>query len=426
MEMLRVSQPTVSRALKILGDEIVQIGAARSIQYALRDTSRVDLVAPVHRVTAQGTVELLGTLVPVCPEGFVMIQTDGKRLHSDGLPWWIYDMRPQGYLGRAYSQRHGSRLGLPERLSDWGDTHALRALLYQGSDLPGNLLIGSAARDDFVNAPQPLPIDSNQRLQAYVALAASAARGEVVGSSAAGEQPKFTAYVQPEGAPAVHVLVKFTSTLDSPVSARWRDLLWAEHLALQVLREGGVDAAPSSIWDHGMQRFLEVHRFDRIGAQGRRGLLSFAALDAEFVGCGGRWPEIARALEREGVIAPQAMDRACLLWAFGSLIGNTDMHSGNLSCITEHGRPYQLAPAYDMTPMAFAPTAGGDLPLRSLDLTIGDQVSARTWHQALPLAQEFVRRLQDATGLSAGFAPCIAELQRHVALATERIGRLAT
>ncbi|WP_368730978.1 hypothetical protein, partial [Vibrio parahaemolyticus] len=75
MEKLGVSQPTVSRALKILGEEIVQIGAGRSIQYALRDTSRVDLVAPVHRVTAQGTVELLGTLVPVCPEGFVMIQT---------------------------------------------------------------------------------------------------------------------------------------------------------------------------------------------------------------------------------------------------------------------------------------------------------------------------------------------------------------
>ena len=37
MQALQTSQPTVSRTLKSLGDEVVQIGAARSIQYALRD-----------------------------------------------------------------------------------------------------------------------------------------------------------------------------------------------------------------------------------------------------------------------------------------------------------------------------------------------------------------------------------------------------
>ena len=38
--------------------------------------------------------------------------------------------------------------------------------------------------------------------------------------------------------------------------------------------------------------------------------------------------------------------------------------------------PYELAPAYDMTPMAFAPTAGGGLPDRALELTVGEQVNA--------------------------------------------------
>ncbi len=33
------------------------------------------------------------------------------------------------------------------------------------------------------------------------------------------------------------------------------------------------------------------------------------------------------------------------------LIGNTDMHYGNLSFISSHGRPYHLAPAYDILPM---------------------------------------------------------------------------
>ena len=66
--------------------------------------TRSDLEATVYRVTAQGALETLGTLVPVCPQGFVMIEVGGARLHSDGLPWWIFDMRPQGYLGRAYCQ----------------------------------------------------------------------------------------------------------------------------------------------------------------------------------------------------------------------------------------------------------------------------------------------------------------------------------
>jgi hypothetical protein len=130
-------------------------------------------------------------------------------------------------------------------------------------------------------------------------------------------------------------------------------------------------------------------------------------------------------LWKSGVITPQAFDTACLLWAFGTLIGNTDMHSGNLSCLSEGHRPYELAPAYDMTPMAFAPTAGGGLPDRALELMVGEQVSAAVWKEALGMAQVFVRRLDGEGGFSVGFDVCKAELVRHVTVADERIGRLA-
>jgi len=50
-----------------------------------------------------------------------------------------------------------------------------------------------------------------------------------------------------------------------------------------------------------------VQRFDRLGTRGRRALHSFAALDAEFVGSGGNWPVIARALWKEGVIPPPGL-----------------------------------------------------------------------------------------------------------------------
>jgi serine/threonine protein kinase HipA of HipAB toxin-antitoxin module len=70
---------------------------------------------------------------------------------------------------------------------------------------------------------------------------------------------------------------------------------------------------------------------------------------------------VVQRLVAAGHVTPQSQAGAALLWAFGTLTGNTDMHSGNLSFTSLHGRPYQLAPAYDMLPMAFAPRGGGAL-----------------------------------------------------------------
>jgi len=420
---LGVSQPTLSRALRTLGDDLVPLGAARSIQYALRDASRLPLMAPVYRASADGQLNELGTLIPVCPDGFVMAQRDGIRLYSAGLPWWLHDMRPQGYLGRAYIHQHGSQLGLPSRLNDWNDSHVLRALLEQGSDLPGNLLIGQAARDLFVNTAPPQPLPMKGKAQAYARLAAAAARGEHHGSSAGGEQPKFTAYVHTPERPA-HVIVKFTAQTDTPVSERWRDLLQAEHLALEVLRDHGVAAARSALYNRESQRFLEVQRFDRAGPLGRRALLSMAALDAEFVGRGSRWPQVVRALANERIVTSESVAIVDVLWAFGVLTGNTDMHLGNLSFVSEHGRPYQVAPAYDMTCMAFAPTTGGEIPDRKLALDVSGDVSAMAWKQALVMASDLLARLQGCNVLSERFRPCIAVLAAHLSEAGKRIARL--
>lgn len=426
---LNVSQPTVSRALLAMGDDVVSFGAARSIRYSLRDESRPLQQQPIYRVDTDGRMRPLGQLVPVKPVGFVMQQTDGGNLHSDGLPWWLFDMRPQGYLGRAFCRHHGPVLALPETLSAWGDSHVMAALVQQGADLPGNLLVGELAHRQFINAPAPVAISRPDKPRAYARLAAAAARGDVAGASAAGEQPKFTAFVQTDhggvqAAPA-HVIVKFSELADSPVSERWRDLLLAEHLAMQVLAQAGIAVARTAIVDHAGQRFLEVERFDRVGSLGRRALHSLAALDAEFVGSAGRWPDIAQALCKEKCIKPEAVKAVQLLWAYGHLIGNTDMHAGNLSFMAEHGRPYDLAPAYDMTPMAFAPQTGGGLPQDMPAPHVAEQVSPVAWQQALPLAQRYVQAVQQNKGWSPRFEPCIAALQAHVEGAMWRIERLA-
>ncbi len=419
-ESIGTSQPTISRALATLGVEVVRIGRARSIQYALRDTVRGLPDIAIFRVDAEGRIRRLGALIPVRPGGFVMHQADGVLLHSHGIPWWLFDMRPQGYLGRAYAARHATELGLPARLADWSDTDALRALIAHGHDVVGNLLLGEAARDRFLNAQRPDPVEMDE----YVHLAQQAVRGELPGSSAGGEQPKFTAYAAtPEG--AQHVIVKFSEPEAGPVSERWRDMLLAEHMALETLNTAGIAAARSRILDVDAQRFLELARFDRVGALGRCALHSLAALDAEFVGATENgWAGIARSLADAGVIRPEAAEGAALLWAFGTLIGNTDMHAGNLSFVAEHGRRFELSPAYDMTPMAFRPTAGGALVDTLNAAVISADVDNDTWRRALDLARAFVERVAAERRFSRRFSPCITALAAHLAAAGEKIGRL--
>lgn len=411
VEKTGISQPTVSRALAALGDEVIRIGSGSSIRYALRDTSRGFASAPVFRVGDEGLIRELGTLVPVRPDGFVMVQADGVTLHSDGLPWWLFDMRPEGYLGRAYASTYAASLGLPGNPEHWGDTEVIRVLLAHGHDAIGNLLIGELARDRFIGMPAPLPVD---RAADYPALARAAGAGEVPGSSAGGEQPKFCAYTV-HG----HALVKFSAPDDNPVSERWRDLLLAEHLALSVL---GVE---TEVFDFGGQRFLEVPRFDRIGQLGRVGVFSLRALDAEFVGdVSAPWPSLVSRLVAAGHVHADAVAGSALLWAFGTLIGNTDMHAGNLSFVSRHGRPYQLAPAYDVLPMGFAPGSGGALVDTLPPVSLSASVDGDTWREALRLAEMFFAMVSDCDGFSGRFSPCVESIRKRIDEAASRIARL--
>ncbi|MEO8411308.1 MAG: type II toxin-antitoxin system HipA family toxin YjjJ [Propionivibrio sp.] len=415
VENLGISQPTASRALAALGDDIVRIGSGRAIQYVLRDSGRGLGDIPIYRVAADGTLHRLGMLMPVRPGGFIMQQENDLALHSDSLPWWLLDMRPQGFLGRAYAEHHATALGLPPRLNEWSDAHMLRALVAHGEDVVGNLLLGDIARDRFINAAPPAPVDVAQ----YPALAEAAERGDLPGSSAGGEQPKFMAFTDR------HVLVKFTSVADNPVTRRWHDLLAAEHIAAQVLRGTGIQAPRSRLVDVDGRRFLEIERFDRVGQFGRRALHSLSSVEAEFVGdASSPWPILATRLAAQGMITAEAAVGVSLLYAFGTLIGNSDMHNGNVSFISEHGRPYRLAPAYDMLPMAFAPRSGGSLPDALPPVRLHPAVPPEAWRQALSLADEFIGAMNGDCGFSDNWQPCHNALVQHIDDARAKIGRL--
>jgi len=413
---LQVSRPTLARAIGSMAGEIVRMGAARATRYALRDRFRPLPDIAVYQVSTTGQIVALGILYPVRPDGFVMVQTDGVTTHYEGLPWWLNDMRPQGFLGRAYAHRHAPSLGLPADVRHWSDTDALRALLASGADPVGNLLLGGLARDQFVNAPAP----QASAPEDYPRLAAQAIRADDTWSSAGGEQPKFCAL-----SATGHVLVKFTAAEASPVSTRWRDLLVAEHLALETLHGAGIAAARSRLLDVGTQRFLALERFDRVGLHGRRALLSLASLDGAFVGnATAPWPVITAQLAQLGVITPEAHAKAALLFAFGTLIGNTDMHAGNLSFVGDSGQPYDLSPAYDMLPMAFSPTSGGVLRDSVSAANLHSAVDGATWRSALELARGYVARLFANDQLSPSFKPCLQALDEMQLGAAQKMARL--
>ncbi len=410
-DIMGVSQPTVSRDLKALGDEVVRIGSGSAIQYALRHAFRGFISAPVYRITEEGQIRPLGKLIPVHPAGFVMEQADGVCHHSDGLPWWLFDMRPQGYLGRGYASAYSNELGLSANPDDWTDNEVVSALLFRGHDAVGNILVGELARNQFLDMPLPTPAN---RATAFPTLAQAVSSGETPGSSAGGEQPKFCTFTE-----RGHVLVKFTTPDDNPISERWRDLLQAEHLALKVL---GVD---TEVFDIEGRRFLEVPRFDRVGPLGRIALFSLRALEGEFIGrARDTWPGLVTDLVKQQQVHPDALIGTSRLWAFGMLIGNTDMHHGNLSFISGHGRPYQLAPAYDTLPMGFAPKSGGEIVNTLRPVVLHEAISREIWLETLELAEKFFSLASDCDRFSANFSPCLDALRCHLDEVKLRVSRL--
>lgn len=421
------SQPTISRLLTRMRDDVVRFGSGSSIHYAIRDRSRDIPDTPVYRVDVEGRLRRLGILIPVAPHGFVMHQEDDVRFHHEGLPWWLHDMRPQGFLGRAYACEFAGRYGLPTDPRKWSDTEVLRILLQHIEDPIGNLLLGDRARNAYVDRPEPHAVRESERGETYVRLAATATRWGLQGSSAGGEQPKFTAYVETPNGPR-HVLVKFSIAENNPVAGRWRDLLLTEHVAAETWRAAGFDAVTTRLLDHAGQRFLEIERFDRVGARGRHALVSLEALDSEFVGMGsGPWPEAVGRLADDGHVQAQARQDAALLYAFGTLIGNTDMHFGNLSFLGDHGRPDRLSPAYDMLPMGFAPRSSGDLPEALPDPHMHASVDSQHWLTALEIARDYLCRLQviQRQGrFSERFCACLNALERHLNVAAGKMERL--
>ena len=408
-EQLDASQPTVSRALAplIQAGQVQKVGAARSQRYVLpRAVPGVGREVPIMRVDTHGQPSPFGRMVPLAGGAVWIDEADGVSAQHGGLPWFLDDMRPQGFMGRTFAHAH-PELQLGHDPRHWNDDDVLRALALFGDDLPGNLIVGEAAFARFHTLPERASrVDSAAD---YPRLAEQAMQGTLGGSSAGGEQPKFCTITA--GRP---VLVKFSPAGNSPVDQRLRDLLMCEHLALQTLADAGLPAATTQVFAAAGRVFLESERFDRTAQGGRIGMVSLQVYDAEYVGEMDNWAATANRMAARGLLTPTDARTLRLLEAYGILIANTDRHYGNISLLLAHDN-WTLSPTYDMLPMLYAPIGGelvqrdfGARPLQPTAATLPE------WPQARALAAVFWQAAASDTQVSEGFRAIAAQNLSHI------------
>ena len=415
-ELLGVSQPTVSRALAplIQSGQVQKVGAARSQRYVLpRTVAGVGRELPVMRVDEQGQPTPFARMVPLEGGAVWVDEADGRSVRHGGLPWFLDDMRPQGFMGRTFAQAHPAlQLGNDPR--HWNDDDVLRALALFGDDLPGNLIVGEAAFQRFHSLPERA--SRAESAADYPRLAEQAMQGTISGSWAGGEQPKFCTITAGR-----HVLVKFSPAGDAPADQRMRDLLVCEHLALQTLAGAGVPAARTQLFTGAGRVFLESERFDRMAQgpsggpiQGRVGMVSLQVYDAEYVGEMDNWAATANRMQARGLLTAADARNLRLLEAYGILIANTDRHYGNISLLLKDD-DWTLSPIYDMLPMLYAPV-GGELVARDFAARPLQPTAATLpeWEQALALALVFWQAAASDERVSSGFRAIAADNLRKI------------
>lgn len=414
-EELGVSQPTVSRLISDAGSRIIRIGRARATRYALaRELARAGSHWPLYRIDADGRPHTLGELHALVRDEF-FFEPNGSRptlTHGDfasglfpGLPWFLDDQRPQGFLGRNFARRVAGEISAPEDLKHWQPDDIVLALLRHGDDAPGDLVLGETSLQKAMQgiiAPAGT-IAHDQRSTRYPQLAEAALRGEDVGSSAGGEQAKFAATLQ-SGGHTTPVIVKFSESTETRAGRRWADLLICEHHASEVLFGFDLPAARNEIIESDGRVFLQSTRFDRTPALGRRGFVSLAALDVAFHANGTiDWWRLAPQLADDGWINDADAHRLCVISWFGLLIGNSDMHLGNAALHLTDERPLELAPVYDMLPMRFRPSNSGEIVERRYEITLPAPKQKDDWLSAALMARRFWQRIAQEPRISRQF-----------------------
>ncbi|MEO7325845.1 MAG: type II toxin-antitoxin system HipA family toxin YjjJ [Dokdonella sp.] len=426
---LGITQSTLSRLLTSIGARVVRIGRARATRYALaNEIARAGSRWPLYRIDANGRPQTIGELRALQRDEFHLEAAHAlpSFMHGDfasglypGLPWFLDDQRPQGFLGRTFARSVAKDIDAPEDPLRWQTDDVVLGLLRHGEDRPGDLVLGETslqrALQAIVSPAATIAVDA--RNVRYPQLAAASLQAEDVGSSVAGEQPKFAITLQyPDHYEPV--IVKFSDRITTPAGRRWADLLTSEHHAGVTLGDHGIPAARTELVEADQRVFLQSTRFDRTSVLGRRGVVSLASLDAAFYGHGRiDWWRFAQQLQRDGWLTNENARNLSLCSWFGTLIANVDMHLGNASLYLADERPLALSPSYDMLPMRFRPSVSGEIVERRYEITMPTPEHKADWLDAARMAQVFWRRVGDDARISVEFRAIAADAQAVLARA---------
>ncbi len=380
------SQATISRCLKKLGNALLVLPGSSPRQYALPAVIfETNLPFDLVEVDEHGKIAFMG-YVHVLNGGkfFVSINKSASNLYLgqskdglyDGLPYFLDDLRPQGFLGiQIAKQLAGKTSDYPSKLSAWNSKQVLQYLVEYGDDLPGNIIFGDGVLKELRQPIQPIGIDT------YDFMCQQIEAGSVPQSSAGGEQQKFTAFNKEVNA---HVLVKYTSKENDAVTRRWKDILITEYHALKTLTDFEIPSADVRLINKDNRFYLETKRFDRLGNYGRSSMLSLQSIDMEFIGIGENWMKIAFEMSKKNLIVESDKYYISFLWMFSQWIGNTDTHLGNIS-FGIRGELFSMLPIYDMCTMAIAPN------INSLD-----PINIKLPNVKLNIESSFNTRLENA------------------------------
>ena len=396
------SQPTLSRLLRESDANIVRLGQGRQARYAIPE---LILGLPAQQPLYWNDEQRWGTLTFLA----------GNRIHVSGpkldvvtqgeLPWFLDNFRLEGFLGRAWA----TKLAFDHNPEKWSLAQILYANCQFAHDPPGAISIGEPV-GQLVNSVAANPV---AKAAAYDRDADDVASTLPAGSSAGGEQPKFLAVEDANGDPSAvrHLIVKFSPPRGTPFGERWHDLLWAEHLALHVLAANGFATAQTQVIQSRRRTYLESVRFDRAGLRNKIHTVPLSAVHRAFVhGPQRNWAETCGTLSAQKRLPKTAAQAARVLLEYGRLIGNSDMHFGNLSLYAPDpasGR-FSLAPAYDMLPMRYRPDIHqGDTDYSFIEPSRPTRGYQAEWDQGMRMAHEFWRHVADQ--------PAVSESMRKVA-----------
>src|SRR6185437_9452509 len=105
---------------------------------------------PLFRVDESGRLSELGPLSAL-EKNLYHLARGPERLRgiTDGIPYFLQDARPGGFLGRAIP-RAFPEFALPARIDDWTDDHVLRFLTLCASDNVGDLILGEVSVERYM------------------------------------------------------------------------------------------------------------------------------------------------------------------------------------------------------------------------------------------------------------------------------------